>query len=69
MHIRRAERKDASRIAEILVFGNRVNFYPIFKEDEYSFASCRSFRRRGNMKRMKRCLKGRMSMTTESCAA
>ena len=37
MHIRRAERKDASRIAEILVFGNRVNFYPIFKEDEYSF--------------------------------
>jgi len=37
MHIRRAERKDASRIAEILVFGNRVNFYPIFREDEYSF--------------------------------
>ena len=37
MYIRRAERKDASRIAEILVFGDRVNFYPIFKEDEYSF--------------------------------
>jgi len=37
MHIRRAKGKDASRIAEILVFGNRVNFYPIFKEDEYSF--------------------------------
>ena len=37
MYIRRAEKKDASRIAEILVFGNRVNFYPIFREDEYSF--------------------------------
>ena len=37
MHIRRAEKRDASRIAEIFVFGNRVHFYPIFKEDEYSF--------------------------------
>ena len=37
MYIRRAEKKDASRIAEILVFGNRVNFYPIFRDDEYSF--------------------------------
>lgn len=37
MYIRRTEKKDASRIAEILVFGNRVNFYPIFRDDEYSF--------------------------------
>ncbi len=37
MGVRPAEKKDASRIAEILVFGNRVNFYPIFREDEYSF--------------------------------
>ena len=37
MNIRRAEKRDASRIAEILVFGNRVHFYPIFREDEYSF--------------------------------
>lgn len=37
MYIRRAEKRDASRIAEILVFGNRVSFYPIFREDEYSF--------------------------------
>ena len=37
MYIRQAEAKDASRIAEILVFSNRVNFYPIFKDDEYSF--------------------------------
>lgn len=37
MHIRRAEKRDASRIAEIFVFGNRVSFYPIFRENEYSF--------------------------------
>lgn len=37
MHIRRAEKRDASRIAEILVFGNRVKFYPIFGDDGYSF--------------------------------
>ena len=37
MHIRRAEKKDVSRIAEILVFGNRVSFYPIFRDDGYSF--------------------------------
>lgn len=36
-HIRKATEHDVSRIAEILVFNNRVNFYPIFKEDEYSF--------------------------------
>ena len=38
MCVRPAETRDASRIAEIFVFGNRVNFYPIFKEDEYSFS-------------------------------
>lgn len=37
MHIRQAVEADASRIAEILVFSNRVNFYPIFQDDEYSF--------------------------------
>ncbi len=36
-HIRQAEERDVSRIAEILVFNNRVNYYPIFKCDEYSF--------------------------------
>ncbi len=36
-NIRKAAERDVSRIAEILVFNNRVNFYPIFKEDEYSF--------------------------------
>ena len=37
MHIRPAENQDASRIAEILVFNNRVNYWPIFKDDAYSF--------------------------------
>lgn len=37
MHIRKAERKDLSRIAEIFVFNNRTNFFPIFKDPEFSF--------------------------------
>ena len=37
MVIRQAKEQDVSRIAEILVFNNRVNFYPIFRDDEYSF--------------------------------
>ena len=35
--IRQAEEKDSSRIAEIIIFNNRVNFFPIFKSEEYSF--------------------------------
>ena len=37
MAIRKAEPKDAGRIAEILVFNNRINFWPIFQCDEYAF--------------------------------
>lgn len=36
-HIRQARPEDVSRIAEILVFNNRLNFYPIFRCDAYSF--------------------------------
>lgn len=36
-HIRQARAGDVSRLAEILVFNNRLNFYPIFRCDEYSF--------------------------------
>jgi len=35
--IRKAERKDLSRIAEILVFVKRVKYRPIFRNDGYSF--------------------------------
>ena len=35
--IRKAEARDAGRIAEILVFNNRINFWPIFGDDGYSF--------------------------------
>lgn len=35
--IRRAEEGDVSRIAEILVFTKRVNYRPIFHNDDYSF--------------------------------
>jgi len=37
MFIRNAEMKDISRIAEILVFVKRINFRPIFQNDDYSF--------------------------------
>lgn len=37
MKIRKANQKDLSRIAEIYVFNNRMNFWPIFKEDGFSF--------------------------------
>ena len=36
--IRRANRKDLSRIAEIQVFNYRLYFYPIFRSDAYYFA-------------------------------
>ena len=35
--IRKAEKKDVSRIAEILVFVKRIKFRPIFQDDDYSF--------------------------------
>lgn len=37
MTIRQAQEKDVSRIAEILVYNNRTNFLPIFKDEGYSF--------------------------------
>ncbi len=39
MLIRKAEKKDLSRIAEIFVFNNRINYFPIFKDAEYSFGT------------------------------
>lgn len=35
--IRKANKDDLSRIAEILVFVKRINYRPIFKNDDYSF--------------------------------
>lgn len=35
--IRRAENRDISRIAEILVFDKRMDYRSIFQDDEYSF--------------------------------
>lgn len=37
MTIRKATHADLSRIAEIFVFNNRINFFPIFKDEGYSF--------------------------------
>ena len=38
-HIRPATPDDLARIAEIEVFNYRLNFYPIFRSDEYYFGS------------------------------
>ena len=37
LNIRKASQNDLSRIAEIFVFNNRVNYFPIFKDIEFSF--------------------------------
>lgn len=35
--VRNAVNSDLSRIAEIYVFNNRVNYFPIFKDETFSF--------------------------------
>lgn len=37
MNIRKAIQGDLSRVAEIYVFNNRINFFPIFQDESYSF--------------------------------
>ena len=36
-NIRKATIEDLARIAEIVIFNYRLNFYPIFKHDDYYF--------------------------------
>ena len=36
-HIRPAEAQDLNRVAEIEIFNYRLNFYPIFQNDEFYF--------------------------------
>ena len=37
--IRPAKTKDLSRLAEIIVLNNRINFFPIFKDEYFSFGT------------------------------
>lgn len=37
MEIRKARQGDLCRVAEIYVFNNRVNYFPIFGDEDYSF--------------------------------
>jgi len=37
-YIRKAGPNDVGRIAEIIVYNNRINYYPIFKDMAYSFS-------------------------------
>lgn len=41
-YIRRARQDDVWRIAEIEIFNYRLNFYPIFRDDEYYFGELRT---------------------------
>ncbi|MEG0672193.1 GNAT family N-acetyltransferase [Clostridium sp.] len=38
MNVRKSKTNDLSRIAEIYVFNNRVNYFPIFKDEKFSFS-------------------------------
>ena len=42
--IRKAQKNDLYRIAEILVFVKRVKYRPIFKNDAYSFGDLQVIR-------------------------
>lgn len=42
--IRKAEKRDLSRIAEILVFVKRIKYRPIFQNDDYSFGELQVIR-------------------------
>lgn len=37
MNVRKAKTNDLSRIAEIYVFNDRMNYFPIFKDEGFSF--------------------------------
>lgn len=37
MNIRKAKFEDLSRIAEIYVWNNRINYFPVFQDEAYSF--------------------------------
>ena len=37
MNIRKAKLEDLSRIAEIYIFNNRINYFPIFNDESFSF--------------------------------
>jgi len=54
--IRRAEERDLERIAEIEAFCYRMNFYPIFRDDEFYFEELKvsnlMSRRRGELSAM-----------------
>ncbi len=37
MNIRKSTKDDVCRICEIIVYNNRMNFFPIFNDEDYSF--------------------------------
>lgn len=50
-HIRPASEADLSRIAEIGIFNYRLNFYPIFRDDEFYFRDLQVSTRSASLRR------------------
>ncbi len=51
-HIRPASEADLSRIAEIEIFCYRLNFYPIFRSDEFYFEEMQVLTRMESLRRL-----------------
>ena len=51
-HIRPATEADLGRIAEIEIFCYRVNFYPIFRSDEFYFGEMQVLTRMESLRRL-----------------
>ena len=51
-HIRPATEADLGRIAEIEIFCYRVNFYPIFRSDEFYFGDMQVLTRMESLRRL-----------------
>lgn len=50
-HIRPASEADLGRIAEIEIFNYRLNFYPIFRDDEFYFRDLQVSTRSASLRR------------------
>lgn len=50
-HIRKARKEDLERIAEIVVFNYRLNFYPIFRCDAFYFGELSTSAQMDNFER------------------
>ena len=65
MNIRKAIIDDLSRVAEIYVFNNRINYFPIFKDESFSFGELQVVSLVDNYFKRKKFSKTYMYMITD----